>query len=42
LLVGNVLSATAGVTGLQQVMVAIAARMKKLEEVLILKKESAG
>ena len=42
LLVGNVLSATSVQTGLQQVEVAIAARMKKLEEVLILKKESTG
>ncbi|MCY3756225.1 MAG: rod shape-determining protein MreC [Acidobacteria bacterium] len=42
LLVGNVLSATSGQTGSQQVRVAISARMKKLEEVLILKKESTG
>ena len=42
LLVGNVLSTTSGQTGLQQVEVAIAARMKKLEEVLILTKESTG
>ena len=42
LLVGNVLSATSGRTGSQQLTVAIAARMKKLEEVLILKKESTG
>jgi len=42
LLVGNVLSATLLQTGLQQVKVAIAARMQKLEEVLILKKESTG
>lgn len=42
LLVGKVLSATSGQTGSQRVEVAIAARMKKLEEVLILKKVSTG
>lgn len=42
LLVGNVLSATSGQTGLQEVQVSITAQMKKLEEVLILKKESTG
>ncbi len=42
LLVGNVLSATSVQTGAQQVKVGIAAQMKKLEEVLILKKESTG
>ncbi len=42
LLVGSVLSAAADKTGFQQIKVFIAAQMQKLEEVLILKKESAG
>jgi rod shape-determining protein MreC len=42
LLVGSVLSETAEKTGFRQLNVSIAARMQKLEEVMILKKESAG